>query len=75
MSSLNKLRTGDIVKVYYQGEKNSFKICEITHGSKTILALNDYKTANQKNQLIGIIVCPICCLLSIGSIFMVSKLM
>ena len=74
--SLNKLSEGDTVKVYYKNKKSflknySFEICEITHKNKTILALQDYKTANQNNQLIGIIVCPILCLIFIVFIYMV----
>lgn len=67
-TSLNTLSEGDTVKVYYKNKKDffgnySFEICEITYKNKTILSLKDYKTVNQNNQLLGIIICPICCLI------------
>lgn len=80
--SLNKLRKGDTVKVYYKNnsrgifyENYSFEICEIKSGNKTILSLNDYKKANQNNQLIGIIICPVCCLIFTTFIYTTSKYM
>ena len=74
--SLNKLSEGDTVKVYYKNKKmfsknSSFEICEIAYENKTILALKDYKTANQNSQLIGMIVCPIFCLIIIAFIYIV----
>lgn len=80
--ALNKLQEGDTVKVYYKDkskgifyENYSFEICEIKSGNKTILSLSDYKKANQNNQLIGIIICPVCCLISIVFIYTTSKYM
>ena len=80
--SLNKLRKGDAVKVYYKNkskgifyENYSFEICEIKCGNKTILSLNDYKKANRSNQLIGIIIWPVCCLIFTTFIYTTSKYM
>ena len=75
-TSLNTLSEGDTVKVYYKNKKDffgnySFEICEITYKNKTILSLKDYKTVNQNNQLIGMIVCPIFCLIIIAFIYIV----
>ena len=75
-ASLNKLSVGDTIKVYYKNNKSffgkySFEICEMTYENKTILDLKDYKTANQNNQLIGIIVCSVFCLIFTAFIYMV----
>jgi predicted permease len=79
-TSLNKLSEGDTVKVYYKNKKDffrnySFEICEITYKNKTILSLKDYKTVNQNNQLLGIIICPICCLIFLVLIYWVRRYM
>lgn len=79
-TSLNTLSEGDTVKVYYKNKKDffgnySFEICEITYKNKTILSLKDYKTVNQNNQLLGIIICPICCLIFLVLIYWVRRYM
>ena len=79
-TSLNTLSEGDTVKVYYKNKEDffgnySFEICEITYKNKTILSLNDYKTVNQNNQLLGIIISPICCLIFLVLIYWVRRYM
>ena len=57
---LDKIKFGDLVKVYYQFTKSKtsdYKVCEVMLDTNYILKLDDYIDANKSNLTIGIIVC------------------
>ena len=59
---LLKLKENDKVQIYYgepYNENYQFEIYEIKSGSAVILSLADCIMVNQRNQMYGIIVCPI----------------
>lgn len=59
---LANLITGESIKVFYKensSKKYDYEICEFSHNDVVLLSLSDYVETNQKNQIVGMIVCPI----------------
>ena len=74
--ALERLDAGDAVKIYYRKNNHAFydfEICEMKAGNHSILSLKDFKKANQNNQLIGIIVCPLGIVVSLIILYFVDK--
>ena len=69
--SFMELKQGEIIKIYYRQSSHrdyDYSICEMSCDSVVILSLQGYVEANQDNQTVGMIVCPIlflCCLFPI----------
>ena len=56
--ALSQVSAGETIDVYYRTD-GSFEICEMKNGNTVFLSLADYKSLNQSNQMIGMIVNPI----------------
>ncbi len=68
IESLEKIKTGEKLQVYYKeshSRKFDYEIFELKRGSKTLLSLDDCVEKNLKNQVMVMIMCPIC---AIGAI-------
>ena len=62
----------EVLRVYYQASssrKYAYEICEMHSNDVVLLTLNDYVTVNQNNQVIAMIVAPIC---AIGVLYLVA---
>lgn len=67
--SLKKLTAQEKVQVCYRESKTKnyeYSICELQSNSNVILSLSNYIKANQSNQIIGMIICLILALSSLG---------
>ena len=65
---LSGLEENEGTQVYYCEKSNRFsnyEICEIRCNHGVLLSLSDYVDANQNNQIIGMILCPIMALASL----------
>lgn len=61
-TSLENLIKGESIKVFYKeasSKKYDYEICEFSFDDIVLLSLSDYVETNQKNQILGMIVCPI----------------
>jgi len=59
---LNNLKYKDKVKVYFidnSSQKYPYEICEMKSKNAILLELSNFKDANQENQVVGMIMCPI----------------
>ena len=68
---LDALAEGSLTHVYYCEDSSRFanyEICEISCSNGMLLSLSDYVRANQNNQIMGMILCPI---LILASLFLV----
>ena len=65
---LNKLDFNEKITVYYRvnsSGKYLYAICEMKSESMILIELSDYKKANQENQVIGMILCPVMVILGV----------
>ncbi len=63
--ALRNLNSGDALVIYYVTDGDGYSVCEINCGTTSILKLSDYVKANQSNQLVGTIICPILILIAL----------
>lgn len=69
---LKNISECEVLRVYYQASssrKYAYEICEMHSNDVVLLTLNDYVTVNQNNQVIAMIVAPIC---AIGVLYLVA---
>ena len=69
-TAVKELSAGKKIEIYYRNSNSPnyiFDICEMKDNDNIFLALEDYQSVNQNNQIIGMIVSPImfggCCVL------------
>ena len=78
--TIKKLEKGTKLEIYYTNStiKNSSvsyisEICEMKNHSNICLALEDYKSVNQDNQIMGMIICPIVFIFTTVLLFLIIK--
>ena len=60
--ALKKINFNEKITVYYKENSSGkylYEICEMKSGSMVLIDLSNYKNANQENQVLGMIFCPI----------------
>ena len=69
-AAVKELSVGKKIEIYYRASNSTnyiFDICEMKDADNLFLALEDYKSVNQNNQIIGMIISPVmfglCCVL------------
>ncbi len=73
-NNLNNLRTGDTINCYVRDSKNCYDVVEMSYGDNTIISLQDYKNAREKNVIAGFVIIPVLTAMMAGiSIFVFIK--
>lgn len=72
--ALEELEKNQVIEIYYcesSSRNYEYSICEMKSKSTVLLSLSDYIEINQRNQIVGMIICPImiACCLFLGIIF------
>lgn len=68
-TAINSLKTGDILEVYIENNKNeyySYDIVELKSNDKMVLSLNASQSKSKSNSLMGFIVVPVMSICSFG---------
>ena len=74
--ALKELSVGSKIEIYYKSSNSPnyiFEICEMKDADNLFLTLEDYKSVNQNNQVIGMIICPIFVILATILLFIIIK--
>mgnify|MGYP006896614544 CR=1 FL=1 len=78
--AINRLKNGDKLEIYYKNStiKNStvnytLEICEMKDANNSYLAFEDYKSAKQNQEIVGLIIGPIFFLLESILLFIIIK--
>ena len=75
--ALEQLVEWTMVKIYTTESSSrnyEYEICEMSQQNQMVLSLSDYVEANQENQIVGMIVCPLMVLDGLFLIWVTSRL-